>query len=172
LSIQKNNFGDDAVAVALGSNLVGEYRSTRALLEAALVRFPNFAMNVAAVSGFWRSAAWPDSTNPPFLNIVALIDTPLDARRIMRHLLDLETEFGRCRDEANSPRTLDLDLIAFGRDIIDEPGLILPHPRAHLRLFVMGPFAEIHPNWRHPRLGRTAAVLAAEAAVGLDAMPV
>ena len=59
----------------------------------------------------------------------------------------------------NAPRTLDIDLIAYGRQAIDEPGLAIPHPRAHQRLFVMGPLAEIAPGWVHPTLGETAAAL-------------
>jgi 2-amino-4-hydroxy-6-hydroxymethyldihydropteridine diphosphokinase len=172
LSVLKNIVADDAVVVALGSNLAGEYRSSRALLEAALSRFSTIGCPVAARSGFWRSAAWPEPADPPFLNAVALVDTALDARGIMRRLLDLETEFGRRRDQANGPRTLDLDLIAFGRARLDTPDLILPHPRAHLRRFVMGPLAEIAPLWRHPALGGTARDLAAEAPVGADAHPV
>lgn len=69
----------------------------------------------------------------------------------------------------NAPRTLDLDLIAHGRTLSDDPAMILPHPRAHERLFVMGPLAEIAPGWRHPILGATAAELAAAATVGADA---
>ena len=163
--------GDDAVVVALGSNLTGQYRSSRALLEAALARFPDRGLSVAARSDLWRSAAWPDRSDPPYVNAVALVDTTLDAPRIMRTLMDLEADFGRRRDRANGSRTLDLDLIAFGRAVIGRADLTLPHPRAHERRFVMGPLAEIVPDWRHPTLGRTAAELASEAAVGADARP-
>jgi 2-amino-4-hydroxy-6-hydroxymethyldihydropteridine diphosphokinase len=86
-------------------------------------------------------------------------------------LMEVEGEFGRRRGEANAPRTLDLDLIAYGREVIDRPGLIVPHPRAHERLFVMGPLAEIAPDWRHPVSVLTARDLAARAAVGRDATP-
>jgi 2-amino-4-hydroxy-6-hydroxymethyldihydropteridine diphosphokinase len=90
----------------------------------------------------------------------------------MKSLLTIEDVFGRHRGAANQPRTLDLDLIAYGRLIRNAPGLTLPHPRAHLRRFVMGPLAEIAPEWRHPVLAKSAAELAAQATIGVDASPV
>ena len=89
----------------------------------------------------------------------------------MDALLRVEAAFGRERGAANDPRTLDLDLIAYGRTVVDEPGLTLPHPRAHERRFVMGPLSEVAPDWIHPELGGTAAALAATAAIGSDAEP-
>jgi 2-amino-4-hydroxy-6-hydroxymethyldihydropteridine diphosphokinase len=89
----------------------------------------------------------------------------------MAVLARLERDFGRLREAANAPRTLDLDLIAHGRAVIEDPGLILPHPRAHERRFVMGPLAEIAPAWRHPVSGASAAELAFRAEIGADAAP-
>lgn len=95
---------------------------------------------------------------------------------MLEALFSIEQAFERTREARNAPRTLDLDLIAYGREVFDAPdgapGLILPHPRAHERRFVMGPLAEIAPAWRHPVLGRTAASLAARAQVGRDATPI
>jgi 2-amino-4-hydroxy-6-hydroxymethyldihydropteridine diphosphokinase len=91
---------------------------------------------------------------------------------VLTALLRLESDMGRLRADRNAPRTLDLDLIAYGRRVLDGPGLILPHPRAHERRFVMGPLAEIAPDWVHPALGRTARELADAATVGLDAIRV
>ena len=71
----------------------------------------------------------------------------------------------------NAPRTLDLDLIAHGRTILNTPNLILPHRRAYERRFVMGPLAEIAPGWVHPVVGKTAVLLAKAATVGADAEP-
>ena len=128
-------------------------------------------MEVVKRSAWWRSAAWPDPAAPPYLNGVAVVRTALEPSEVMEALLRLETVFGRRRSEPNAPRTLDLDLIAYGRDVIDAPGLVLPHPRAAERRFVMGPLAEIAPDWRHPVSGESAQVLAASASVGSDAAP-
>ena len=141
------------------------------MLEAALACFPQAQLPVVARSGWWRSAAWPDANDPEYRNGIALVEPGEGPRDLLKRLFDMEKSFGRDRSRKNAPRTLDLDLIAYGRLVIDEPGLILPHPRAHERLFVMGPLAEIAPGWRHPMLGRTAAELAATAAVGRDARP-
>jgi len=158
------------IVVALGSDLPGAFSSVEALLERALDRLDG-VLPLQARSSLWASAAWPDPTQPPYLNAVALARTALDPQATMAALLRLERSFGRVRDEPNAPRTLDLDLIDHGGVVFDSPGLRLPHPRAHERLFVMGPLAEVAPGWRHPVLGLAAAELAARATVGRDARP-
>ncbi len=110
-----------------------------------------------------------------YLNAVALVETAFPPATVLAALIGFG---GRLRP--NSPRrgqragrTLDLDLVAHGRRIIEAPGLDLPHPRAAQRRFVMGPLAEIAPGWVHPVLGRTAADLAAQPDLaGSDAAPV
>lgn len=159
------------MVVALGSNLADGYASSEALLEAALAAFPAAGLRLLARSRWWRSAAWPDPAGPEYRNGVALAESDGGPEATLAALLQVEAGFNRRRDARNAPRTLDLDLIAHGRSVLDTPGLTLPHPRAHERLFVMGPLAEIAPAWRHPRLGGTAAELAAAATVGADARP-
>lgn len=146
--------------------------SSEALLEAALARFPEVGLPVLVRSRWWRSAAWPDPGQPEYRNGVALVEAHADAKGVLKALQALETALGRERMARNAPRTLDLDLIAFGREVVDTPGLILPHPRAHQRRFVMGPLAEIAPDWRHPVSGETAQALARTASIGADARPV
>jgi 2-amino-4-hydroxy-6-hydroxymethyldihydropteridine diphosphokinase len=162
---------DAAVVVALGCNMSGSYTSREALLDAALAAFPAADLNVLATSEWWISTAWPDPSAPAYLNGVALVRTQLGPAEVLAALHGIEAAFGRARSERNAPRTLDLDLIAHGRAVIDDPGLTTPHPRAHQRLFVMGPLAQIAPDWRHPVLDETAAQLAANVSVGLDARP-
>ena len=151
--------------------MTGDYPSVEALLEAALAAFLPAGLRVVRRSGWWRSAAWPDPAAPAYLNAVAMVETPLSPRALLAQLLAIEAKFGRRRTEPNAPRTLDLDLIAYGRQVMAESGLVVPHPRAHERLFVMGPLAEIAQEWVHPVLGKTAAELAASATVGVDARP-
>lgn len=158
--------------MALGGNLAGDYASSEALLEAALVRFPAAGLRLLRRSAWWRSAAWPDPQGPEYRNGVALVEAAAGPEAVLAGLLGIEAAFNRRREQRNAPRTLDLDLIAYGRRVLATPVLTLPHPRAHERLFVMGPLAEIAPAWRHPVFGRTAAELARAATVGLDAHPV
>jgi 2-amino-4-hydroxy-6-hydroxymethyldihydropteridine diphosphokinase len=163
---------DNAVVVALGSNLAGGAGSPVEQLEAALARLPVEGLMVTSRSSWWRSAAWPDPTQPAYLNGVALVDTALSPSETLAALQAVEAQFGRLRSRRNAARTLDLDLIAYGRLVLDQPGLHLPHPRAADRRFVMGPLAEIAPAWRHPVTGERAERLAARATVGADAAPV
>lgn len=163
---------DAAVFVALGCNDKGAWADCSEALEAALARFRSEGIDILARSSWWSSAAWPDPSDPPFLNGVVQVRTAHDAHGLMAALGRIEDAFGRQRSVANAPRTLDLDLIAYGRLTGDLDGLILPHPRAHQRLFVMGPLAEIAPDWIEPASGQAAAMLAQTAAVGRDARPI
>ena len=156
--------------VALGCSLPGAYPSREALLDAAVDALASEGLVVTARSAWWTSAAWPDPAAPAYLNGVVLVETRLPASEVLETLHRVEARFGRVRAEANAPRTLDLDLIAHGRAVLDG-AVVAPHPRAHERLFVMGPLAQIAPDWRHPVSGRTAAELAASATVGTDAAP-
>ena len=157
------------VYVAMGSNLPGAFPSVEALLEEATRRLGHYGLPVVRRSSLWRSAAWPDASAPPYLNAVALVETVLPPAEALRSLHAMEREFGRVRDAPNAPRTLDLDLVAYGALVSEPPGPAIPHPRAHERRFVMGPLAEIAPGWAHPVTGLTAAQLAASAPVGRDA---
>ena len=162
---------NDAVIVALGCNDKGAWSSCTKALEAALARFRSEGIDVVARSSWWSSMAWPDPHDPAFLNGVVVVRTDHDPHMLMEALGRIEDAFGRERSVRNAPRTLDLDLIAHGRIVSQAPELTLPHPRAHERLFVMGPLAEIAPDWTHPVCGRSARELAGQAEVGRDARP-
>lgn len=163
---------DQAVIVALGSNLPGAGMSPAEVLRTALNRLAESGLTPVRTSRWWRSRAWPDPSHPDYLNAVALVEASAGPCEVLGRLKTLERGFGARSAERNAPRVLDLDLIAYGRAVMQTEALVLPHPRASERRFVMGPLAEIAPGWRHPVSGETAQALAESAAVARDAAPV
>ena len=138
------------VAVALGSN-VGDRDAT---LRAAVEALQPFIRDIR-VSTFHETAYVGAEPQPPVLNGALVGETSLAPRALLDTLLAIEGTFGRTRPYQGAPRTLDLDLILYDRQIIDEPGLVVPHPRFRERLFVLEPLAEIAAGWRDPVSGRT-----------------
>jgi len=99
------------------------------------------------------------SAQPRYLNGVVVGETELSARELLDRLLAIEAAAGRTRPGAMAARTLDLDLILFGDKKIEEPGLLVPHPRFRERLFVLEPLVEVAPDWVDPVTGLTASAL-------------
>ena len=138
------------VAIALGSNLGDRERYLReALAELA------FSIDDLRVSVFHDTGPVGVGDQPRFLNAAATGRTTLPAPALLARLLDVERRFGRARPHPGAPRTLDLDLILYGDQVIDEPALTVPHPRFRERLFVLEPLAEIAADWVDPVTGRT-----------------
>ena len=144
--------------VGLGANL-GEPDATLRAAVRALAALPDSA--VLACSSFYRSAPI-DATGPDYLNAVLRLETRLAPHALLAALQRIEAQAGRRRAAANAARTLDLDIIAMGGLVRAGPDPVLPHPRAHLRAFVLAPMAEVAPDWVHPLLGRRAAAMLAE----------
>jgi 2-amino-4-hydroxy-6-hydroxymethyldihydropteridine diphosphokinase len=103
-------------------------------------------------SALYKTEPWNMAGEPEFLNQALLIETALSAKGLMETLLSIENELGRERGLASASRTLDLDLIFYSDAVINEPGLVVPHPRMHLRKFNLLIINEIAPNWNHPVL--------------------
>ena len=143
--------------IALGSNL-GDRRGHMAHGLARLAEGPD--THLLAVSDLYETApvGGPDNQGP-YLNAVARVETSLGPRALLDRLLGIEAERLRERRVRWGPRTLDLDLIAYGDMVSDDPDLTLPHPRAHERGFVLRPAADVARDWVHPRLGRTVGAL-------------
>ena len=142
--------------MGLGSNLEDPVRQVLSALE-ALGRLPHTRVN--ARSSLYRSAPVGRLDQPDFINAVAELETGLSARALLEGLLAVEAGHGRTRSTPNAPRTLDLDLLLVGDEIISEPGLEVPHPRMHERAFVLLPLSEIDPDVRVPGRGRVAVLL-------------
>lgn len=137
------------VYVGLGANL-GDARATLAAALREMAALPHTC--VAAVSSIYRSAP-VEAQGPDFFNAVAEIETALTPTCLLQGLQAIELAHGRLRPFLNAPRTLDLDLLLCGALTIDQPGLTVPHPRLHLRAFVLTPLLELAPCLVHPRLG-------------------
>jgi 2-amino-4-hydroxy-6-hydroxymethyldihydropteridine diphosphokinase len=138
--------------IALGANLGDRARSIAAAIDRLR---DNPRIEVRKVAALLENPAVggpPDS--PPFLNGVAEIATTLPARELLDALLDIERNLGRQRLGKWGPRTIDLDVILYGDQVIDLPGLTVPHPRMHERKFVLAPLVEIAPEGIHPVLNQ------------------
>lgn len=149
------------VVVALGANLGDRHATFRRAVEELGSRVGP----VRAVSR-WRETApltLPDApadeVQSPYLNGCALIDTALSVSEVLTSLLEIEKSLGRDREKEPRrwmSRIIDLDLIAAEQSVVDAPQLKVPHPQMQHRRFVLEPFIEVAPNWRHPVLGLTA----------------
>ena len=139
--------------VGLGSNLGDREASIR---EAAR------RIGAIRLSSIVETDPWGYEQQPRFLNAVAEVETLLAARAFLDVLLEVERGLGRDRTGRRwGPRTIDLDLLLFGDEVIDEPGLVVPHPFLHERLFVLEPLAELAPELEIPGRGTVSALVAA-----------
>ncbi|HEY0504308.1 MAG TPA: 2-amino-4-hydroxy-6-hydroxymethyldihydropteridine diphosphokinase [Lysobacter sp.] len=140
--------------VGLGSNIGDGIATVRAAL-AALDGIED--TQLARASRLYRTAAWGVKDQPDFINAVAMLRTRRTPQQLLADMLAIERAAGRDRRADGSdrwgPRTLDLDLLLFGEQVIQEPGLHVPHPHLHERAFVLVPLAEIAPDARIPGIG-------------------
>ena len=110
---------------------------------------------VVAVSSFYETEPVEVTTQPWFLNCVVAMESDLPGRALLNALLEIERSMGRVRTQTKGPRIIDLDILLYGEDVVEEPGLTIPHPALAERRFVLEPFAEIAPGVVHPTLHKT-----------------
>lgn len=151
--------------IGLGANL-GDREATlkRALTLIEYRIGPRVRCSELVVTPPLNPPEAPDLVQPDYLNAVVHICTLLEPMEVLKQLLAIETELGRRREAGKRwhPRIVDLDLIASGALVVDEPSLTLPHPELHRRHFVLGPLMQIAPHWRHPLLGKTVTEMMAD----------
>jgi 2-amino-4-hydroxy-6-hydroxymethyldihydropteridine diphosphokinase len=153
----------ERVFVGLGANQ-GQAEATFESAFSALDALPS--TRLVARSSLYVSAPI-DATGPDYLNAVAELRSALDPETLLAALQAIEIAHGRERPFANAPRTLDLDLLIVGQRVLATPALTLPHPRVHLRAFVLEPLAQIDPALQLPGLGPIAPWRIASASQGL-----
>jgi len=139
--------------LALGANLGDRQQQLCGAREALAVAG---GIRLLAVSPLYETDPLGGPPGQPrYLNAVVQVATELFCRQLLHLCQDIETRFGRCRQERWGPRTLDIDLLFYGQEVLDEPDLIVPHPRLHQRRFVLAPLADLAPDFCHPVLGRS-----------------
>ncbi len=106
-------------------------------------------------SSLYSTAAWGNTNQPDFLNQVIVVETKCTAGETMQLILAIEEKMGRVRTVKNAPRIIDIDILFFNKEIIDEADLQVPHPQIQNRRFVLTPLNELSPNFKHPVLKRS-----------------
>ena len=142
--------------VALGSNMDDPREQVRRGFD-EIAALPE--TRLLAKSPLYRTAPVGYLEQPPFVNACALVETSLAPRALLDRLIELERRHGRVRAIRNGPRTLDLDIVVYGDRSVDEPGLTIPHPRAHERAFVLQPLVDVWPDAVIPGKGKARELL-------------
>ncbi len=140
------------IAIALGSNMGNRSSNIQRAADALKEEF----LENAVLSQVYETKPWGIEDQPMFFNAVVVGYSEWKPPAILNYLKELETKLGRTKREQNGPREIDLDLIAYAEETFEAPGLRVPHPAMAERDFVLLPFCDVWPEWRHPILGKSA----------------
>ncbi len=136
----------------IGSNLNSIHGSRYDNISIAINLLIEANVKIKKTSNFYETPSYPNQKLPKFLNIGVLVNYKDNVSKLLRSLNLIEKKIGRFKTKKNDPRVIDIDIVDFKGKIEDSDNLILPHPRAHLRNFVLYPILEIDPKWSHPIL--------------------
>ena len=136
----------------IGSNLVSNHGSKFDNISIAINLLINSKIKVKKISNFYETPSYPNCNFPKFLNVGLVIDFNNSYLNLFKIIKEIEKKLGRIRSKKNDPRVIDIDIIDFRSEVKKTKELILPHPRCHLRNFVLFPILQIDPDWTHPIL--------------------
>ncbi len=143
----------------IGSNLDSSFGSKFDNISIAIDLLIRSKIKILKISNFYETPSYPNKDLPKFLNVGILTDFDSDHFELLKKINLIEKKIGRRKTKKNDPRVIDIDIIDFKNLIIDTKSMILPHPRSHLRNFVLFPILEIDPKWSHPILKKNAQFL-------------
>jgi 2-amino-4-hydroxy-6-hydroxymethyldihydropteridine diphosphokinase len=147
-----------SVFLLLGSNM----GDRQLFIKQAIEHIEGEIAPVVKASSIYATASWGKTDAPDYLNQVVLIQSDLSSRKILNKVLNIEAGMGRRREEKWGPRIIDIDILFYGDEIVNKPGLQIPHPELHKRRFTLEPLAEIAPDWHHPVLKKNILALKTE----------
>ena len=134
----------------IGSNLPSKEGGRKINILKAINHLKKLKLNIIKISSFYETPSYPNNADPKFINLCVKLESNLKASVLINEIKKIEKKLGRTRRKMNEPRTCDIDIIDFNGEIIKNDELETPHPRLHLRNFVIYPLKEIEPNWSHP----------------------
>ena len=143
----------------IGSNLNSIHGSRINNITIAIQLLIETNLKIEKISNFYETPSYPNQKLPKFLNIGILVNKNLNLLKLYKDIHLIQKKIGRIQTKKNDPRIIDIDIVDFNGLIKDSKDLILPHPRAHLRNFVLYPILEIDPKWSHPILRKNAKYL-------------
>ena len=137
------------IYLSIGSNLGNRKKN----IEKTKFKLYSKGINIIKSSNYYETLSWPNPNNPKFYNIILKVSSDLKILELLKICKQIETSLGRKKAPKNSPRTCDIDIIDYNQKITVN-GINVPHPRMHLRNFVLIPLFEIEKNWRYPNSER------------------
>ena len=143
----------------IGSNLKSKHGKRFDNISLAINLLINLKIKIKKISNFYETPSYPNQNFPKFLNVGITIEYNNNYLKLLSEIKQIEKKLGRIKTVKNDPRIIDIDIIDFNSAIKNTNKLILPHPKCHLRNFVLFPILQIDPNWSHPILKKNAQFL-------------
>ncbi len=138
------------ILLAIGSNLESKFGNRFDNIKKAIYLLKKEKIKVIKISNFYETPSYPNFKDPRFINIIVSIKFNSSPDLLLKKILLIEKKMHRIRTIKNAPRTCDIDIIDFEGKVINKKNIVLPHPKAHKRNFVLIPLFEIYPDWIHP----------------------